>query len=306
MLELVGGRMATDPVDIFFMFFVGLAVLSAGYYAQTRKFWWNILCGLFVGMAILCKWLPALIVSPVWLALVLHYKHPFRRFFLHGLILVVIIAIVVLPWQFYIYAKFPLEATWESKYNVMHLFQDLENTGKPFYYYLDVMRVSYGELIYIPLVWIFIRAVKLKRDGRLWGILIWGIVPYIFFSFSATKLQAYTLFSAGALFLMTALFLDELIKGNIKVKREWLKYAMIALLSALPVRYSLERIRPFNGLPQTPEWQKDIERFSARIEDESKTIVFNTEYPIEYMFHTDVVAYRGIPINAVLDSLSRK
>lgn len=302
-LELGAGRMATDHVDIFFMFFVGLAVLAAVSFAQTRNFWWNILCGVSVGLAILCKWLPALIVLPIWLALVMHYKWTIKKFFWHGLVLVLIIVSVALPWQLYIHLYFPNEAAWESTYNVMHLYKDLENTGKPFYYYLDVMRVSYGELIYIPLIWMIVRAVKLKTDGRYWAIIVWAIIPYIFFSFSATKLQGYILFASGALFLITGLFMDELIENKIQMKRNWLKYSLIILLVALPVRYSLERLKSFEKTTEAPQWQKDIDKFSSHIGKRSDVLIFNTEHPIEYMFHTNAIAYIGIPEKSKLDSL---
>ncbi len=302
-LELVGARMATDHVDVFFLFFVTLAVLCAVYFAQTRKFWWNLLCGLFVGMAILCKWLPALIVLPIWLALVLYYQWKFKQFFFHGLALVAVIVLVALPWQLYIHANFPLEAAWESKYNMMHLYQDLENTGKPFYYYADVMRVSYGELIYVPFIWLIVQAFRKKTDGRLWALLIWIVVPFLFFSFSATKLQGYILFCSAALFLVAALFIDGVLKKEISIKWKWLRYVTLTLLFALPLRYSLERLKPFEGVPGVPQWQADILDFSKKIGDREDVVIFNTEYPIEYMFHSNATAYIGIPAQSIVDSL---
>ena len=302
-LELVGARMATDHVDVFFMFFVTLAVLCAVYFAQTRKFWWNLLCGLFVGMAILCKWLPALIVLPIWLALVLHYKRKFKQFFFHGVALVVVIVAVALPWQLYIYSSFPLEAAWESKYNVMHLQQDLENTGKPFYYYADIMRVSYGELIYVPFIWLIVKAVRKRIDGRYWALLAWIVIPFLFFSFSATKLQGYVLFCSVALFITAALFIDALLKGEVNIKWKWLRYAVLILLFALPLRYSLERLKPFGGFPTVPQWQTDIHNFAEKNGENDKVVIFNTDTPIEYMYHTEATAYIGMPDPSLMDSL---
>ncbi len=302
-LDLVGGKMATDHVDVSFMFFVTLSILCAIRFSQSRKFWWNVFCGISIGLAILCKWLPALIVLPIWLVLVLHYKHKFKHFFFQGLVLLGAVILVALPWQLYIYANFPLEAAWESKYNVMHLFQDLENTGKPWFYYLDVMRVSYGELIYFPLIWVIYKTVKKRIDGRYWVLLIWVIIPYLFFSFSATKLQGYTLFSAGGLFLITALFIDALMDEKINVKFKWAKYGIIILLFALPVRYSIERLKPFERYFELPDWQNEIYSFSHKIGDREDVVIFNTDHPIEYMFHTEATAYIGIPSAHVMDSL---
>ena len=302
-LDLVGARMATDHVDVFFMFFVALAVLCAVYFAQTRKFWWNLLCGLCVGMAILCKWLPALIVLPIWLVLVLHYRWKFKQFFFHGLGLIAVIVALALPWQLYIHASFPLEAIWESKYNIMHLYQDLENTGKPWYYYADVMRVSYGELIYVPFVWLIVRVIRKKNDGRYWALLIWIVIPFLFFSFSATKLQGYVLFCSSALFLVTAVFIDSTLKKEIKFKWNWLRYTVLVLLFALPIRYSMERLKPFEKRPEVPEWQSRIDDFANTSANTKNAVVFNTEHPIEFMFHTKARAYIGIPGEGLMDSL---
>lgn len=301
--DLVGARMATDHVDVFFLFFVTLSVLCALNFAQTRKYWWNLLCGLFIGMAILCKWLPALIVLPIWLLLLLHYKWSFKQFFFHGVALVLVVVLVALPWQLYIHANFPLEAAWESKYNVMHLYQDLENTGKPFYYYADVMRVSFGELIYIPFIWFIVQAFRKKKDGRYWTLLIWVIIPFLFFSFSATKLQGYIAFCSSALFIISALFIDKLLNKEIKIKWNWLRYALLVLLFALPVRYSLERLKPFQGIPKMPDWQSDIHDFERSPDNTSDAVIFNTEHPIEYMFHTNATAYIGMPTESLMDSL---
>jgi len=303
-LDLVGARMATDHVDVFFMFFLTLAIMCAVYFAQTRKFWWNLLCGLFVGMAILCKWLPALIVLPIWLALILHYQWKFKQFLIHGLAMVAVIVVVALPWQLYIHASFPIEAAWESKYNVMHLFQDLENTGKPWYYYADVMRVSYGELIYIPFVWMIVQAIRTKKDGRYWALLIWIVIPFLFFSFSATKLQGYVLFCSSALFLIVALFIDRALNKEINFKWSWLRYTMIVLLFALPIRYSMERLKPFEGKPEAPAWQNNIEDFVNTSGNTKDAVIFNTDYPIEYMFHTKATAYIGMPGDNLMDSLT--
>lgn len=301
--DLVGARMATDHVDVFFMFFVTLSVLCAINFTQSKKIWWNLLCGVFVGAAILCKWLPALIVLPIWLSLVLHYQWRFKQFFFHGLLLVSVIILVALPWQLYIHAKFPLESAWESKYNVMHLYQDLENTSKPFYYYADVMRVSFGELIYLPFVWVILQGYRRKNDGRYWALLIWIVIPFLFFSFSATKLQGYIAFCTTALFIVAAVFTDGVLKKEIIIQRKWLRYTILVLLIGLPVRYSLERLKPFSGIPQSTDWQSDILEFANTPANTSNAVIFNTEHPIEFMYHTHATAYIGIPLQKTVDSL---
>ncbi|HDR68149.1 MAG TPA: glycosyltransferase family 39 protein, partial [Bacteroidaceae bacterium] len=66
-IELTAGRVATDHIDVFFLFFIQLAVWLAIKFARDKKPLFNVLCGTSIGIAILSKWLPALIVLPIWL-----------------------------------------------------------------------------------------------------------------------------------------------------------------------------------------------------------------------------------------------
>lgn len=110
-IELTGGRVATDHVDIFFLFFVELAIFLSIVYVQKRKTIYTIIAGISMGAAILSKWLPGLIVLPVWLLIVIDSgnfrpKEIMAQFF----ILLTTGIIIFLPWQIYIYTAFSLEA----------------------------------------------------------------------------------------------------------------------------------------------------------------------------------------------------
>lgn len=73
-IELTAGRVATDHIDIFFLFFIELAIVFSILFAQKQKVVFNILAGISIGAAILSKWLPALIVAPIWLLIVIDSK----------------------------------------------------------------------------------------------------------------------------------------------------------------------------------------------------------------------------------------
>ena len=70
-LALTGGRTASDHYDILFLFFIELGVFFTIKFIKTKKNLYNIACGISIGLAILTKWLPALIVIPIWLLLVI-------------------------------------------------------------------------------------------------------------------------------------------------------------------------------------------------------------------------------------------
>ena len=212
-----------------------------------------------------------------------------QKLLAHFLVIAGVAGAVFLPWQIYIFQVFPLEAAWDTR----HFFEGLEGHEQPWYFHLEKMGRIFGELIYLPLAWLtYKRARQLFHGKRAdLSLLAWIWVPYIFFSIAQTKMQAYTLFCAPAFFILTALFFRYL---NIyKRKLRLARYAaklILALLLLLPIRYSIERAKPFSVRERLPEWAENIKALSAQYEMEERTVVFGVERPIEFMFYTDATA----------------
>lgn len=78
---------------------------------------------------------------------------------------------------------------------------------------------------------------------------------------------------------------------------------VLALLLLLPIRYSIERAKPFSARVRSPEWAENIKTLSAQYEMEERTVVFGVERPIEFMFYTGATAYPFLPEPGVVDSL---
>jgi 4-amino-4-deoxy-L-arabinose transferase len=265
----------------------------------------NILAGISIGAAILSKWLPALIVLPIWLLLVVDTgKFKPKEILTQFIILIVTSILVFLPWQIYIYHAFPLEARWEAGFNLKHVTEALEEQTGPFYYFVNQIRINYGELIYLPLLWFLWKTIKDKSDKKRLAISIWFIVPFLFFSYAITKMQAYLLFASPALFIMTAEFWFMLAAYRKNHRLKWVFNLILILLIALPIRYSIERIKPFDKTDRNPQWVKDLKTLN-----ESKItngILFNYSNPIEAMFYTDITVYQNIPENYILMDLQQK
>ena len=152
--------------------------------------------------------------------------------------------------------------------------------------------MSYGELIYIPVIWFAVLIIKQRRMYDI-AIYLWFLVPYLFFSFCATKMQAYTVFAAPAIFIITANAFVFILEYAKKVKKlKWL-YLMVGYgLIILPIRYSIERVKPFDiEYDRHPAWEKNIETFKTTPNNNSKTVVLGCEHCIELMFETDCIAY---------------
>lgn len=301
-IEITSGRVATDHIDVFFMFFIQLSILFSILFAKKRKIIFNVLAGISIGAAILCKWLPALIVVPVWLLVLIESRNfRLKEIILHLVVLLAVCTLVFLPWQLYIFSIFPAEAGWEASFNVKHITQVLEGNTGSFFYFLDKIRVNYNDLIYLPLGWFIWETFSDLNNAKRLALSIWVVIPILFFSFAKTKMQAYILFVSPALFIITAEFFFTLNDYQKQSKYKWLISIVLFLLIALPVRYSFERIKPFSKGNRCPVWVTDLRKLNER--RISKGILLNYDNPIEAMFYTNLTAYQYIPDRSKISEL---
>lgn len=183
----------------------------------------------------------------------------------------------------------------------------LEGHTHPFYFHLDKLRIIYGELIYIPLLWFFYKSFLFKKAIR-WrrvALSIWIIIPFIVFSIAVTKMQAYTLFTAPALFMVTALFWDFLYRKKWYFKFKKVINLILILLLLLPIRYSIERTKIWQIRERNPKWAVELKRLNVKIKKE-KVVLFNVKRPIEAMFYTDFIAYPDSPDEKTRKELQSK
>jgi uncharacterized membrane protein len=355
LLQLPGGRVAVDHVDNALIFFVELAILGA--VLQVRG-WrrgpatelgtepgtaggtggWpafllaTLAIGAVCGLAVLTKWLPGLLPIPVWLALAWRRQPP-RRLAAGLLAMTAACAAVALPWQLYARAAFPLEARWESAYNLHHLAVPIEGLGGSPLYYLAKMPRFFGELIYLPLGWFLVslvyppwrRSLPSRRagtpqpggeaapDGRqafeLLPIAVWLLLPLVAFSLAATKLGGYIMIAAPALFIVEASFWLWLWdrrprrggardpRNARRVAAAALRWAALVLLPLLPLRYTVERMKIRPGYDRNPPWVRALRALPAQL-GPGPVVLFHLDRPLEAMFYTPYIAYEGVPTPA--------
>ncbi len=304
-IELTAGRVATDHIDVFFLFFIQLAVFLSIKFVQQQKSYINILVGIAIGAAILSKWLPALIVIPIWLLIVVDSKKfNIKQIILQLVIVVTVATIIFLPWQIYIFEAFPNEARSEANLNIQHLTHVLDGRGAPFYYFIDRIRINYGELIYIPLIWFIIYTFKNNIDKKRLAILVWTLVPLVFFSIAKTKMQGYILFICPALFIITADFWYMMYNYSKNNKYRFFISLFLILMIALPVRYTIERVKPFENINRKPAWVTNLKDINN--ENIKNGIILNCDKYIEAMFYTDMTAYGYIPNKSIIMDLKNK
>ncbi len=295
-IELTGGRVTTDHYDVFFLFFILASIWAALQLSRQKKTVYQLLCGIFLGMALLSKWLPAMIILPVALLMMAGSGNFTRRetaLHLGGILLTALA--VALPWHLYIHRAYPLEAAWESSYNFRHLTEAIEGHEGPFYYHFNNLRIIYGELVYLPVAWFLWKTVRKPVETRRLLLTTWFLVPFLFFSLAESKMQAYTLFTAPAIFIITGVFWHYLKVCRSRFRLKWIVNLILLLLLALPVRYSLERIKPFSVRTDPTGMTRRLKEWAETHRGEEKIVFFNMPYPIEAMFYIDCVAYRDLP-----------
>ena len=300
LIESTAGRISTDHIDVFFFSLITIAVCFLLRSVERSSMKSLIIGAIVTGLAILSKWLPALIVVPIWL-LFSYQKQGFKNMFMNSCLFTLIVVAVVWPWQLYIIKSFPLEAAWEYEYNRKHIYEVLGPHERPFFYHFHRMRVIFAEIIYLPLLWLIVKAVQELRKRNYVKIIIaiWILIPYVFFSFVMTKMQGYILFTSAAMFIMTSMFFFELKSYELKYRK--MKTLILVLLLALPIRYSIERVKPFSIRDRNPEWIAKMQELDS--DNGTSDVINNCKYPIETMFHTNLIAYYTTPSVAKLQAL---
>lgn len=295
-LEIGSGRASTDHIELIFLFFVTFSIWLSVRGAKYHAYLYVFLVGLTLGLAILTKWLPALIVLPIWVLLCLQYRQDTKFIFKSLIIISCVSFFVLFPWQWYILNTFPIEANYEYEYNRRHIYEALGTEISHFTYNIKQLRIKFGEFLYFPMLVLCVFTFKkwnARFNFKLVMMWVWIFIPLIFFTFVKTKMPGYILFTLPALYLLSGYvwtFFNHKYYKNV-----YFKFFSFIVLFILPLRYTFERVKPFDY------------RFSRTYDEKygPKEIVFNDPYYIETMFFTDCYAsYPYAPEQNVLDSLS--
>ena len=155
----------------------------------------------------------------------------------------------------------------------------------------------WNELVYLPLVYLlYLSFVRPSR--QILTLTIWIFLPYIFFTMAATKMPAYVLFCGPAIFIIQALFVENLDLKKYKV----LKIILTVAFFLFAFRYCIERTKPFDATKEAKLLKMETEKIK-KLSSGGKTIVFNDTHFIATMFYTDVIAYETLPTSDEIEYL---
>jgi len=301
-IELSSGRVNTDHPDVIFLFFILLAVWLITI-AKDRLIYYAVLAGFALGCSILTKWLSAMIVLPLAAILIQTRYADYRKTIGTLLCIIIVAVLVVMPWQLYITSNFAREAAWEYAYNARHFSEPLEGHTGNFFYHFDQLRIIYGETIYIAVTWFTYKTFR-QRTIALMLTSIWFWIPFLFFSLAATRMPAYTLIAGPAIFMITAVSCyDSLRFANQAKKYKWLPKLIAASFIVLPVRYAIERIKPFADNRELKMKAEELKQRKKLVR--GATVFLNDPDYIQTMFFTNATSYPYIPADTIVARLEK-
>lgn len=310
LIEVAAGRLSSDHVETLFLFFTEWALLLIVKYYQAAKRPANIALGigLLTGLAFLCKWIAALFIPIVWLGIGLWLRRPIWELLKHGVLMGLSACTVAAPWLIFILYAYPEEAEYLLRAVLLPVSQTIQGHHGPWYYFLDHARLYYGELIYLPMLWL---AMAIWRKPKRLSMVVttsWIALPMLLLSLMETKRSTYLLLTAPGFFLLTAVCFYLLIrKRSEKRSIRYPSWLAAALLLLLPLRYSIERVKPFANFAEEKQWTQALKALPQAIPLPPKQVVlFNEPHPIQAMFYTGFTAYPWIPETETLKGLRAK
>ena len=313
-LELVSGRFGTDHNDIAFLFYVTASFWAWFEYQYSQNKYWIILIGIFAGCAVLVKWVMGLLIYCVWtISIGIQDKKNWIRIksYVPVLISFLISIAIFLPWQLYIFHKFPQEAQHEFTYNTRHFFEPIENQTGDIWFHFSAINKLYGSAFIIPFILIFglYFLIKNSKTYRI-AILSAIIIVYGFYTIAVTKIASYCIIVSPFLFLALGALFDSTF-NYLKTIKRFAKIELVTRLIAVMVfcflLTNLSLIqnyhtdwKPNDNFNRNAEMNqmKFIDKLSTSLSD-NKWVVFNAALRlyghIPVMFYTDYIAYDFIP-----------
>ncbi len=314
-LELITGRNSLDHNDIAFLFYITCSIWAWVRYLDNRQTWtWPILIGIFVGLAILNKWLAGLLIFGGWgLFILLDQKsrNQIKSYF-HYISSLVVACIIFLPWQLYIHQRFPEESGFVQQFNSMHFFDDMGHPGSVWYHVLFFPNIyDFGILLFFTIgIYFLLKSKDIDKKLTI-AILAMVIVMYVFFSIPVkTKMPSYVLPVASCILLVAAFGLHTIAEWISRKRRLNMQYQTTFLLTCI---VSVLLLKPWDIVKERSALNehRNHKIHNAAIfkkldsEELNGRIILNTRSfeNIELMYYQDVTAYHFFPDSMVLDSL---
>ena len=310
-IELTGGKVSSDHVEVAFLFFFEMGILFSVLFMKGNKKYFLTLVGVSVGLAFLCKWIVSFFIVFIFVTVQIFREQNIRAkvIFQQALWISSIALVIILPWQIYIFGTFPRESFWMYREIFTPIKESIQGHEGGLLFYINEIRIIFGELIYFPLLWLCFIIVKKRRFK--WIILgMWIFIPLILFSIAETKRYTYILISAPAFFILTAIFFYYVLSLRNKLRiNNFFIISFAFLLILLPVRYCFERVKPMEEreILSRPAWQSALEELADdSLFPNDRIVIFNEPNYVQAMFYWDFIVYDRTLKKSQIDKLKRE
>ncbi len=310
-IELTSGRFALDQNDVAFSFYVTASIWAfIRYLNSNNNFKWAVIIGLFVGAAVLNKWLTGILIFGGWgLFELLSFKGKINFNQWKPLIISITTSILVfLPWQLYIIKNFPVESSIMYEHNRRHIFEVVENHHGSIFFHFNQMSRAYGELflIFIPIGLFFIFTKKRESQKLTISLLAMVVVIFSFFSFIVkTKMSAFTYPVNSIIWIFIASGL--VFSYKFFIKKTYTIMLFVTLISVFTLKpWEIIVNRLSDNVNRNAKISNTKIYKSLDINDKLKDRVIINCKPFEeteLMFYQNVNAYHWYPDEKTLDSL---
>jgi 4-amino-4-deoxy-L-arabinose transferase-like glycosyltransferase len=313
LIELVAGRQTTDHNDLSFIAYVSFSIWALIEYHFSKSKKWIFLIGIFSGFAILCKWLVGLLVYLGWLVIKMQEKDltsikNFKDIFLSFLLTL----FITLPWQVFIFLKYPTEAFLEFQHSNSHFLKPIEGHSGNYWFHFDEFGALFGSLSIWLIIPAFIAFYYRIREKKIYFSILSMIVGvYIFFTLATTKMSAFTFIVVLPVFITIATFIDAFL-NKIVSNRIATPMVFIFVLIIAVFRFdiaSLQKIHTDRNNKNTySKMMISNKRIFQNLNLPDNTVLFNVKgrHYIEAMFYSGLPAYRFIPSLEQFEDIENK
>ncbi|MCS6928480.1 MAG: glycosyltransferase family 39 protein [Saprospiraceae bacterium] len=221
-LQLISGIKGMDHNDVAHGFYVVASIWAWCEYRHHRCTYWVILIGFFAGAAVLNKWLTGLLVYLIWGIAIFSDSIDglaSRKEVLYFAISFLVCLAVFLPWQIYIFHRFPEIAKHEHNFNLKHIREVVEGHGGNIFYYFKHLGELFGWFLHflIPVgIWVSVwhRRINFSSNTAIVTALVF---VFLFYSIIVrTKITTYLFFIVPLFLIYIGLAIDFLFEKVLK------------------------------------------------------------------------------------------
>lgn len=323
-LEILAAKYSTDHNDLAFLFYVTASFWSFWEYRRSGDRRWILLIGLFSGGAVLVKWLLGLLIYPSWfISIFLSERSRFNwRLYIPVFQGLFISFLVFLPWQFYIFSRFPAEAGHEFEMISRHLNEVIEGHGEERFYFLkDGLIKMYGGGLLMPYILLFgfiLLIIRLKNWFQRTMFIAPVVIVYSLYTYAETKMPGFPMVVIiyGLLSIAAVIFaffgvlkcLSSYQFVRTTIGSSMLIFIMVQLMDISKIEENHTYKIGWMG----EERKKELFELKAMSSLEKRygkeeVVFFNANYTyaghIPIMFHTDYIAYSILPSESDIERL---